>query len=120
MLDWGVEAAPYCRSCAAEETKSAITDVSYVASQTSETIYSKAIESRLNSNLTVLCTMASYAACHFRQDAHRRMAFVASARSPCRGGAGLGRDRLWADSAVLWRAAGRALARPGAKAAGGR
>ncbi len=40
-----------------------------------ETIHSKAIASRLKLNLTVLCTMASYAAadCHFQQDAHRRI-----------------------------------------------
>ncbi len=41
-------------------------------------IHSKEIISRFNLNLTVLCTEASYAAadCHFRQDAHRRMASV--------------------------------------------
>jgi hypothetical protein len=57
-----------------------ITNVSYAASQTLnlKLIHSKAIVSRLNLNLTVLCTMASYAAadCHFRQDAHSRMALV--------------------------------------------
>jgi hypothetical protein len=43
-----------------------------------KSIHSKAIVSNLNLNLTVLCTMASYAAadCHFWQDAHRRMASV--------------------------------------------
>ncbi len=41
-------------------------------------IHSKVIVSRLDLNLTVLRTMASYAAadCHFRQDAHRRMALA--------------------------------------------
>ncbi len=41
-------------------------------------IHSKAIISRCNLNLTVLRNMASYAAadCHFRQDAHCRMAEV--------------------------------------------
>jgi hypothetical protein len=57
-----------------------IIDVSYAASQTLnlKLIHSKAIVSRLNLNLTVMCTMASYAAadCHFWQDAHRRMASV--------------------------------------------
>jgi hypothetical protein len=71
-------AVPYWRSCTAEDMKSAITDVSYAASQTLnlKPIHSKAIVSRLNLNFTVLCTMASYAAadCHFGQDAHRRMA----------------------------------------------
>jgi hypothetical protein len=71
-------AAPYWRSCAAEEMKSAITDISYVAFQTLnlKPIHWKAIVSRLNLKITVLCTMASYAAanCHFGQDAHRRMA----------------------------------------------
>jgi hypothetical protein len=73
-------AAPYWRSCTAEEMKSAITDVSYAPSQTLnlKQLHSKAIVSRLVLNSTVLCTMASYAAadCHFRQDAHRRMALV--------------------------------------------
>ena len=59
--------------------KSAITDV-YAASQTLnlKPIHLKAIVSRLYLYLTVLCTMTSYAAadCHFRQDAHRRMASV--------------------------------------------
>jgi hypothetical protein len=72
--------APYWRSCAAEEMKSTMTDVSYAASQTLilKLIHSKAIVSRLDLYLTVLCTMTSYAAadCHFRQDAHRRMAPV--------------------------------------------
>ncbi len=36
---------------------------------------------------------------------------LASARSPCGGGAGLGRDRLRADPVVRWRALGRAWAR---------
>ncbi len=38
----------------------------------SETIHSKAIVLRLDLYLTVMCTMASYAAadCHFLQDAH--------------------------------------------------
>ncbi len=71
-------AAPYWRSCAAEEMKIAITEVNYAASQTLilKQIQSKAIVSKLNLNSTVLCTMASYAAadCYFRQDAHRRMA----------------------------------------------
>jgi hypothetical protein len=70
-------AVPYWRSCAAEEMKSAITDVNYAASQTLnlKPIHSRAIVSRFNLNLTELCTMASYAAadCHFRQDAHRRI-----------------------------------------------
>ncbi len=73
-------AAPYWRSCAAEEMKSAITDVNYAASQTLilKLIHSKAIVSRLDLYLTVLCTMTSYAAadCDFRQDAHHRMALV--------------------------------------------
>jgi hypothetical protein len=68
----------YWRSFASEEMKSAMIYVSYAASQTQllKPIHSKAIESRLNLYLTVMCTMASYAAadCHFRQDAHRRMA----------------------------------------------
>ncbi len=38
---------------------------------------------------------------------------LASARSPCGGGAGLGRDRLRADPVARWRALGRAQARPG-------
>ena len=71
-------AAPYWRSCAAKEMKSAITDVSYAASQTLILIliHSMAIVSTLNLNLTVMCTRTSYAAadCHFRQDAHRQMA----------------------------------------------
>jgi hypothetical protein len=69
--------APYWRSCAGEEMKSAMSDVSYAASQTQipKPIHSKAIVSRLFLFLTVMCTMASYAAahCHFRQDAHRRI-----------------------------------------------
>jgi hypothetical protein len=73
-------AAPYWKSCASEEMKSAMTDVSYVASQTLilKTIHSKAIVSRLNLYLTVMFTLMSYAAadCRFRQDAHRRMASV--------------------------------------------
>jgi hypothetical protein len=36
---------------------------------------------------------------------------LASARSPCGGGAGLGWDRLRADQVVRWRALGRARAR---------
>jgi hypothetical protein len=75
-------AAPYWRSCAAEEMKSAIIDVCYAASQTLNLnlIHSKAIVSRLNLKLTVLCTMASNAAAnfHFRQDVHCRMASVIS------------------------------------------
>ncbi len=71
------QAAPYWSSCAAEEMKSAITDVSYAASQTPilKLIHSTAIISRLNLNLTALRTLASYAAAdrHFRQDAHRQM-----------------------------------------------
>jgi hypothetical protein len=74
------KATPYWRSCAAEEMKSDITGVSYAASKTLnlKPIHSKAIVSRLNLNLTGLCTMASHAAadCHFWQDAHRRMAAV--------------------------------------------
>ncbi len=67
--------APYWRSCAAEGMKSAITDVSYAASQTPilKLIHSMEIVSRLN--LTVLRTMAS-ADCPLLQDAHRRMALV--------------------------------------------
>jgi len=72
--------APYWRSCAGEEMKSAMIDVSYAASLTQivKPIHSKAIVSRLDLYLTVLCLMASYAAadCHFRQDAHRRTASV--------------------------------------------
>jgi hypothetical protein len=43
-------AAPYWRSCAGEEMKSAMTDVSYAASQTLilKPIHSKAIVSRLD------------------------------------------------------------------------
>jgi hypothetical protein len=78
-------AAPYW-SCASEEMKSAMTDVSYAASQTQilKLIHSKAIVSRLDLYLTVKCTMTSYAAadCHFWQDAHRRMAPV-TARIRC-------------------------------------
>ncbi len=46
---------------------------------------------------------------------------LGSARSPCGGGTGLGRDRLRADPIARWpgRACGRAHARLGAKAAGG-
>jgi hypothetical protein len=73
-------AAPYWRSCAGEEMKSAMTDVSYAASQTLilKLIHSKVIVSRLDLYLTVMCRMTSYAAadCHFWQDAHRRMASV--------------------------------------------
>jgi hypothetical protein len=73
-------AAPYWRSCAAEEMKIAITNVSYAASQiiNLKTIHLEAIISKLNLNLTVECTIASDAAavCHFWQDAHRRMALV--------------------------------------------
>ncbi len=43
---------------------------------------------------------------------------LASALSPCGGGAGLGRDRLLADPMALWRACGR-VARLGVMAAGG-
>ncbi len=60
--------------------KSAITDVSYTASQTLnlKQIHSKVIVLRLNLNLTVLCTVASYTAadCYIRQDAHSRMGLV--------------------------------------------
>jgi hypothetical protein len=73
-------AAPYWRSCAAEEMKSSMTVVSYAASLTLilKPICSKVIISRLDLYLTVMCTMTSYAAadCHFWQDAHRRMASV--------------------------------------------
>jgi hypothetical protein len=73
-------APPYWRICAAEEMKSAMTDVSYAASQTLilKQIHSKAIVSRLDLYLTEMCTMTSYAAAdfHFVQDAHRRMASV--------------------------------------------
>ena len=73
-------AAPYWRSCAGEEMKSAMSDVSYAVSQTQipKPIHSKAIVSRLDLFLTVMCTMTSYTAadCHYRQDAHRRMASV--------------------------------------------
>jgi hypothetical protein len=55
-------------------------NVSYAASLTQilKPIHSKAIVSRLDLYLTVMCSMTSYAAagCHFRQDAHRRMASV--------------------------------------------
>jgi hypothetical protein len=72
------QAAPFSRSCAAEEMKSAITDVSHAASRTQilKSINSMAIVSRFN--LTVLRTMSSYAAadCPFRQDVHCRMASV--------------------------------------------
>ncbi len=72
--------APYWWSCAGEEMKSAMIDVSYAASQTQilKPIHSKAIVSRLDLFLTVMCTMTSYTAadCHYRQDAHRRMASV--------------------------------------------
>ena len=70
--------APYWRSCAGEEMNSAMIDVSYAASQTQilKPIHSKATVSMLYLFLTVMCTMTSYAAaaCHFRQDAHRRLA----------------------------------------------
>jgi hypothetical protein len=60
--------------------KSAKIDVSDAASQTQilKPIHSKAIVSMLDLYLTVMCTMTSYAAvdCHFRQDAHRRMALI--------------------------------------------
>jgi hypothetical protein len=73
-------AAPYWRSCYAEEMKSPITDVSNAAFQTLtlKPIHSKVIVSRLDLYLAVLCKMTSYAAadCHLRQDAHRRMASV--------------------------------------------
>jgi hypothetical protein len=72
--------APYWRSCVGEEMKSAMSDVSYAASQTHvpKPIHSKAIVSRLFLFLTVMCTMTSYSAadCHFLQDAHCRMAAV--------------------------------------------
>ncbi len=72
--------APYWRSCAGEEMKNSMSDVSYAASQTQilKPIHSKAIVSRLYLFFMVMCTMTSYAAahCHFRQDAHRRMASV--------------------------------------------
>jgi hypothetical protein len=50
--------APYWRSCAGEEMKSAMSDVSYAASQTQipKPIHSKAIVSRLFLFLTVMCT----------------------------------------------------------------
>jgi hypothetical protein len=56
--------APYWRSCAGEEMKSAMIKVSYAASQTQilKLIRSKAIVSRLDLFLTVMCTMTSYAA----------------------------------------------------------
>ncbi len=70
------QAGPYLRSCAAEEMKSAITDVSYEASLTPilKQIHSMAIVSRFN--LTVSHTMASYTVADFPflQDAHSRMA----------------------------------------------
>jgi hypothetical protein len=60
--------------------KNAKFDVSYAASQTQilKPIHSKAIVSRLDLYLTVMCTITSCAAadCHFHQDAHRRMASV--------------------------------------------
>jgi hypothetical protein len=72
--------ARYWRNCAGGVNESAMIDVSYAASQTQilRLIHSKAIVSRLDLFLTVMCTMTSYAAadCHFRQDVHRRMASV--------------------------------------------
>jgi hypothetical protein len=57
-------ATPYWRSCAGEEMKSAMTDVSYAASQTLilKLIHSKAIASKLYLYLTIMCTMTSFAA----------------------------------------------------------
>ena len=54
-------AAPYWRSCAAEDINSAITDVSYAASQTLnlKPIYSNAIVSRFILYFTLLCIMTS-------------------------------------------------------------
>jgi hypothetical protein len=54
-------AAPYWRSCAAEEMKSDITNISYAASQplNLKLIHSKAIVLRLNLYFTVLCTLTS-------------------------------------------------------------
>jgi hypothetical protein len=73
-------AAPYWRSCAAEDLNSAITNVSYAASQTLilRLIRSKAVLSRFILYFTLFCKMTSQPAadCHFRQDAHRRMASV--------------------------------------------
>ncbi len=73
-------AAPYWRSCAGEEMKSAKIDFRYAASQTQilKPIHCKAIVSRLDLYLTVMCTMTSYTAayCHFWQDARRRMTLV--------------------------------------------
>jgi hypothetical protein len=70
----------YWRSCAGEEMKSAMSDISYTASHTQipKPIHSNAIVSRLYLFLKVMCTMTSYAAadCHFRQDAYRRTASV--------------------------------------------
>ncbi len=56
-------AVPYWRICSGEEMKSAMIDVSYAASQTQilKLIHSKAIVSRLDLYLTVMCTMTSYA-----------------------------------------------------------
>ncbi len=75
-------AAPYWRSCACEEMKSAKIDVSYAASQTQilKLIHSKAIVLRLDLYLTVMCTMTSYAAadCHFRQGATRHWTWASS------------------------------------------
>ncbi len=68
-------AAPYWRSCTAEKMNSAITDVSYAASQTLnlKPIRSKAIVSRFILNFVLLCKMTSQPAAHcdFRQGAHR-------------------------------------------------
>ncbi len=52
-------AAPYWRSCAAEEMNSAITDVSYAASQIPnlKSIHSKAIVSSFILYFTLLCIM---------------------------------------------------------------
>ena len=54
-------AAPYWRSCAAEEMNSAITDVSYAASQTLnlKPIHSNTIVSRLILYFTILCILTS-------------------------------------------------------------
>jgi hypothetical protein len=61
-------AAPYWRSCTVEEMKSAMTNVSYAASQTLilKLTHSKAIVSRLDLYLMVMYTMTSYAAADYR------------------------------------------------------
>jgi hypothetical protein len=69
-------ATAYWRSCDAEEMKVPPTSAMRSPDIDSET---ESFEGDcMELYLTVLCTMPSYAAadCHFRQDAHRRMALV--------------------------------------------